>query len=72
MLKGFCRSGQCDKAMSLFSQMKRNYDCVVPDCVTYNTLVNGFCKAKRLVEARVLFEAMKKGSWQDRAVARGV
>lgn len=61
VLKGFCRSGQCDKAMSLFSQMKRNYDCVVPDCVTYNTLVNGFCKAKRLAEARVLFEAMKKG-----------
>ena len=25
----------------MFSQMKRNCDCVVPDSVTYNTLING-------------------------------
>ncbi|KAL2957945.1 hypothetical protein AAZX31_18G179600 [Glycine max] len=45
-------------AMSVFSQMKRNCDCVVPD--------------SRLVEARVLFEVMKGGDFRPNLVTYSV
>ncbi|KAL2337023.1 hypothetical protein Fmac_011469 [Flemingia macrophylla] len=44
------------------------------DCggVTYNTLMSAFCKGKRLVEARGLFEAMKFGPYRPNLVTYGV
>lgn len=46
MLKGLCSNDEVEKAMELFSVMGRN--CVTPDIVSYNILIHGLCKAKKI------------------------
>lgn len=43
--------------------MKRNR--VLPDSVSYNTIINGLCKDNGLLEVRDLFEEMKVGDYMS-------
>lgn len=47
--------------------MKKNR--VLPDSVSYNTIINGLCKDNRLLEVRDLFQEMKVGDYMSNLTA---
>merc|ERR1719408_791968 len=58
IVKGYCQSGDVDKAFEVLEQMKRegNY---APDEILYNSLLDGCAKQHRVDEALRLLEDMK-------------
>eukprot|EP00930_Biecheleria_cincta_P046653 TRINITY_DN321_c0_g1_i1.p1 TRINITY_DN321_c0_g1~~TRINITY_DN321_c0_g1_i1.p1 ORF type:complete len:854 (-),score=164.03 TRINITY_DN321_c0_g1_i1:268-2829(-) len=59
IIKGFCLSGDLDKAFELLSLM-RNQLGIKPDGVLYNSLLDGCARQSRFRQAMVLFEEMKE------------
>ena len=47
-----------DEALKLLNSMKKRGQC--PDVITYNALLNGFCKFGRVDEAYGLLETFEK------------
>ncbi|KAM0940050.1 putative tetratricopeptide-like helical domain superfamily [Dioscorea sansibarensis] len=72
LIDGLCKAGQIDKACSIYSKMRGtcedtesniffdggNTNLVEPNVFTYGALVDGLCKAHKVVEARDLLGAM--------------
>lgn len=58
LIKALCKnSGTMDSAIKIFREMpNRGYP---PDSYTYGTLINGFCRFRKLNEAKELFKEMK-------------
>ncbi|RZC86838.1 hypothetical protein C5167_030192 [Papaver somniferum] len=52
-----CKGGLVDEALVLFSEMIDDSK-IVPNVVSYNTLINGFGNSNRLIEAKRLLEVM--------------
>lgn len=59
IIKGFCLSGDVDKALELASCMRKELR-IKPDGVLYNSLLDGCARQSRLEEALALFEEMKQ------------
>ncbi|EFJ34951.1 hypothetical protein SELMODRAFT_61490, partial [Selaginella moellendorffii] len=55
MIDGFCRRGELDKALVIYSRMKDSESS--PDVVTFGCLINGFCKALKFDEAIIILKA---------------
>ncbi|XP_024519078.1 pentatricopeptide repeat-containing protein At3g22470, mitochondrial [Selaginella moellendorffii] len=55
MIDGFCRRGELDKALVIYSRMKNSESS--PDVVTFGCLINGFCKALKFDEAIIILKA---------------
>ncbi|CAI9780953.1 unnamed protein product [Fraxinus pennsylvanica] len=50
VLKGLCYKGKFVKAVEFLDEMGRNF--VLPDVVSFNTLIKGLCTVRNLNEAR--------------------
>jgi leucine-rich PPR motif-containing protein len=55
-IHGLCRAGCIDEAIEMRKSMIEKG--LVPDCYTYVTLVNGYCREKRLKEAKLILSEM--------------
>lgn len=53
MVDGFCKQNRLDKAKEMFESMKSR-GCS-PDGVSFNTLINGYCKAKKVDDGLEIF-----------------
>ncbi|RXH84473.1 hypothetical protein DVH24_017541 [Malus domestica] len=49
LINGYCKHRRINEAMMLFKEMSRSI--VIPDVVTYSTLVEGFCKLGKIHDA---------------------
>ncbi|KAK1315279.1 Pentatricopeptide repeat-containing protein [Acorus calamus] len=72
LIDGFCKAGEVDKACHIYARMRGDasdedvnkyfegnaMDDEEPNVFTYGALVDGLCKAHKVVEARHLLEAM--------------
>ncbi|KAF8404408.1 hypothetical protein HHK36_009293 [Tetracentron sinense] len=56
---GLCDSGRLKEAVELFEEMVSKVQ-VMPDALTYNVLVNGFCREGKVDQARKIMDFMRK------------
>merc|ERR1719213_37554 len=59
IVKGYCLSGDVDRAFQVLEEMKRD-GRFVPDQILYNSLLDGCAKEHRVDEALQLLEEMRK------------
>eukprot|EP00929_Paragymnodinium_shiwhaense_P029747 TRINITY_DN16992_c0_g1_i4.p1 TRINITY_DN16992_c0_g1~~TRINITY_DN16992_c0_g1_i4.p1 ORF type:complete len:614 (-),score=108.24 TRINITY_DN16992_c0_g1_i4:86-1927(-) len=59
LIKGFTRAGELDRALEVYSLMKKNSE-MLPDMVTYSTLIKGLCDDRRLETALQLLQEMRE------------
>lgn len=59
LIKGFCSSGNLNRALGLFAEVQADGK-FVPDEMMYNSLLDGCAKEQRLVDALRLVDDMKK------------
>merc|ERR1719316_1758505 len=59
IVKGYCLSGDVDRAFQVLEEMKRD-GRFVPDQILYNSLLDGCAKEHRVDEALELLEDMRK------------
>jgi len=59
LIKGFCSSGNLDRALGLLAEMQADGK-FVPDEMMYNSLLDGCAKEQRLADALRLVDEMKK------------
>lgn len=57
LIKGYCASGDVDRALKLFNDMKAG-NKITPDDVMYHCLLDGFAKAQRVGDALQLYDDM--------------
>ena len=57
MIEGYCRCRRIDEAVSLIKDMDSKR--LVPDTVTYNTLICGMCSLGRLKAVQELLNEMQ-------------
>jgi len=58
IIKGFCNSGELDKALELLANVKNKFN-IQPDEVMFNSLLDGCAKQSRLDDALRLLDEMK-------------
>ena len=56
IIDGLIKEGELSKACALFHEMMQQG--VVPDVVTYSSIIDGLCKARALDEAEVVLRQM--------------
>ncbi|KAJ7955830.1 Pentatricopeptide repeat-containing protein [Quillaja saponaria] len=49
LIDGFSRRGDFDNVFYLLDEMEKRE--IIPSIVTYNTVINGFCKSRKMLEA---------------------
>jgi len=59
LIKGFCSSGNLDRALGLLAEMQADGK-FLPDEMMYNSLLDGCAKEQRIVDALRLVDEMKK------------
>merc|ERR550537_429410 len=59
IVKGYCLSGDVDRAFQVLEEMKRD-NKFAPDEILYNSLLDGCAKQHRVEEAVRLLEEMKR------------
>ncbi|GKV39674.1 hypothetical protein SLEP1_g47411 [Rubroshorea leprosula] len=57
LINGYCKVGEFDQAVKLNERMKMGN--VEPNLVTFNTLLSGLRRSRRMVEAKKFFLEMK-------------
>ncbi|CAK7323756.1 unnamed protein product [Dovyalis caffra] len=55
LINGYCKEGNMEKALEVYSQMTKS---VKPDVITFSTLNDGYCKAGNVQSATSLYSEM--------------